>query len=424
MAREVQDLTDYSVAELVDIVVNSEKRYKTFLRIPTEKKGLVFLNLPSSIKQRFSVIMKVSRILKILKYLDEADIVDFLEIFTETKRKKILSEFTARQKKNYEFLLQFEADSAAGLMNLNFMIVETKDVDYDSIKRKLEWYLKRNNNNPPLIVVQEKKRIKGIIPVTNFILSKPDDLVSLIQEVPVVKHHEDYEDVLDEVSSANAQYVIVIDDEDAVLGYIESSNLFRIVEEKSTEELYKFAGVNKEEDIYDSAKIKIKSRYVWLLINLLTAFLAASVIGLFEDTIQKMVLLAVYIPIIAGMGGNAATQTLAVVIRGIAVHEISSQNRIKIIVQEVLAGIANGFIIGVAVALAAWLFNGLALLGVVVFLSMVANLIIAAFFGTITPFILKKLNIDPAVAGTVVVTTATDVFGFFVFLGLAEIILL
>ena len=214
-----------------------------------------------------------------------------------------------------------------------------------------------------------------------------------------------------------------MDEVGSILGIIYSDDILKIIEKKSADNLYGFAGVSEEEDIYDSPLTKVKNRYKWLLINLVTAFLAAAVVSLFQDTISAFVLLAVYMPIVAGMGGNAGTQTLAVVVRGLALKEIELKTAKRAIINEVIAGAINGAINGILVALVAWLWNGSFMLGIIVFIAMIVNLIVAGLFGAVIPLALKAIGKDPASSATVFITTATDVCGFFVFLGLASILL-
>ena len=201
---------------------------------------------------------------------------------------------------------------------------------------------------------------------------------------------------------------------------IYSDDILRIIEKRSLNTLRDFAGVSKEEDVFDSALTKVKNRYKWLIINLGTAFLAASVVGLFQETISAFVLLAVYMPIVAGMGGNAGTQTLAVVVRGLTLKEIVGK---RVVINEMLAGAINGIINGAIVAAVAAFLHKNPMLGLIVCLAMIINLIIAGMFGAIVPLIMKRLGKDPASSATIFITTATDVLGFFAFLGLASIFL-
>jgi magnesium transporter len=173
----------------------------------------------------------------------------------------------------------------------------------------------------------------------------------------------------------------------------------------------------------DKIQTKVKRRYNWLIINLATAFLAAFVVSLFEGTIARLSILAVYMPIVAGQGGNAATQSLAVVVRGLAIGETSWDQTKSVIIKETCTGVINGVITGIIAGLIALLFNGSPMLGVVLTSAMIINLMIAGLFGSLVPFVLKGFKIDPATASTVFVTTATDVFGFLAFLGLGTILL-
>lgn len=208
-----------------------------------------------------------------------------------------------------------------------------------------------------------------------------------------------------------------------VIGVIYSDDIIRLLQKESATRLYDFAGVHDEEDIFDSIQTKVRRRYKWLLINLMTAYLAAGVVSLFSETLSGFVLLAAYMPIIAGMGGNAATQTLAVTIRGIALGEIEFKNSFPAIRNEIGAGFINGSINGLIVAAVAIIWNHSPMLGVITGTSMVVNLVIAGFFGAIIPLFMKKLGKDPATSATIFITTTTDVLGFLTFLGLATLLL-
>ncbi|MCA9486717.1 MAG: magnesium transporter, partial [Nanoarchaeota archaeon] len=339
------------------------------------------------------------------------------------RKEKLYEKLDKELKKKVEFLLQFDQSKAAGLMSLNYVIVG-KNTEPKKLYQKITRCIEENSLPPHVLVRDRENHIIGYIPTKHLILKRPKTLEKYIEKAPIVRHYEDHQKKKKKFKNEEHEIVVITDEHKHILGIVEYHDLLKQLEKDETERIYQFAGVQKEEDILDPPLKKFKSRAFWLILNLFTAFLAAGTIGLFEETISSLVLLAMYMPIIAGMGGNAATQTLAVVIRGIVMHNIDLKRKAKVVLNEVLAGIGNGVINGILVAIVATLWNNMPLLGLVVFLSMVANLIIAAFFGTIIPFILEKLKIDPAVAATVFVTTATDVFGFFIFLGLAQMILL
>jgi magnesium transporter len=244
-----------------------------------------------------------------------------------------------------------------------------------------------------------------------------------VKRVPHIRYDNDEKDVINSFLKHPHDKVVVLDENEDIIGVIHSDDLLALLDKRRSSDLYGLAGVNKEEDATDGLFTKVRFRWLWLIINLGTAFLAASVVGMFEDTISKFTLLAVYMPIVAGMGGNAATQTLAVTVRGIVMQEISLKNSVKYIAREIGAGVINGAINGILVAAVAVFINKNPMLGLVLAIAMVCNLFIAAFAGALIPLIMKKLGKDPATSATIFITTCTDVGGFFVFLSLAQALL-
>lgn len=412
-----------AISIYVDKIINSDEGFKEFKRVPIERQAIVFLDLSQDFQKKFGELLSISEILKMFKFLDPDEITDFLQNLPDEKHKQVSKKLDENLREKVDYLLKFDPNSAAGLMSLDYVIVY-KHSKVDTLYKKLQKTYQRKKTTPIVLVRDKEKHLIGHIPFEHFILHRPHSLENAIEEIPYVYYDEHYDDVIKKFNSTDHKNLVVVDYENHILGVIETNDLLRRIEESTTEDVYGLAGVSKEEDILDSGWSKFKSRYMWLILNLFTAFLAAGIVSLFEETLTKLVLLAVYMPIIAGMGGNAATQTLAVVVRGISTHEIDAKTKLKVLANEIVAGVLNGIVNGLIVAIIAYLWNDMAMLGVVVGLSMVINLFIAGFFGTILPFILDRFKIDPAVAATVFVTTATDVVGFFVFLGLAEILLL
>jgi magnesium transporter len=244
-----------------------------------------------------------------------------------------------------------------------------------------------------------------------------------IKRMPTISYAADHQTVIDTFHTHPHGKIAVLTDDDLVVGIIYSDDVLQLIESQSGQSLYDFAGVSDEENVTDTTRKKVKFRYKWLIINLATAFLAAFTVSQFQATISKYVLLAVYMPIVAGMGGNAATQTLAVVVRGIALRQISIRTAWQTLKNEIGAGFINGLINGLLVALIVILKDRDWKIAIVLALSMVINLVIAAIFGTLVPLVMTKLKKDPASSATIFITTATDVLGFLTFLGLATIIL-
>jgi len=415
--NEIIKISDY-----VDLIINSSEPIEEFFSAPTKKQGKIFIDLPTQIQTKISEVLTTKQILNMFKHLDPDEVTDFLQELPDDKHKNISQKLDENLKEKVKYLLKFDPKSAAGLMSLDYIIVH-KHSNVSILYDKLKTAFRRGKKTPTVLVRDKENHLLGYIPFKHFILNRPENLEDCIEEIPFVYYDEHYDDVVKAVKNSHHKNLVVVDYENHILGIIELNDLLKLIEGEKTEEIYGFAGVRKEEDILDSGWSKFKSRYKWLLLNLLTAFLAAGVVSMFENTLTKLVLLAVYMPVVAGMGGNAATQTLAVVVRGISTHDIDFNKKVKVLFNEVFAGFLNGTLNGIIVALIAWGWNDMPLLGLVVGFSMIINLLIAGFFGSILPFVLERLKIDPAVAATVFVTTATDVVGFFVFLGLAEIIL-
>lgn len=217
--------------------------------------------------------------------------------------------------------------------------------------------------------------------------------------------------------------IAVLNDSNQVMGIIYSDDILRLIQDTESSSLYDFAGISEEETVSDSARSKVKNRHRWLIINLGTAFLASFVVSRFESTLSAFVVLAAYMPIVAGMGGNAATQTLAVLVRGISLKQIELKTAWKTVRNELGAGLINGAIVGSLVACIVFVTTRDARIALVLGSAMIINLSVAALFGTVVPLIMSKLGKDPATSATIFITAGTDIIGFMAFLGLATIVL-
>ena len=229
----------------------------------------------------------------------------------------------------------------------------------------------------------------------------------------------DQEEVAQEFKKYGFLTIPVVDEKNKILGIVTVDDIVDVMEEETTEDIHRLGGVDEEERVDGTLKESIKSRLPWLIVNLVTAILAASVVGIFEGTISKVVTLATFMPIVAGMGGNAGTQSLTIVVRGIALGELTGENAKRVFLKELLVGLTTGIAIGFIIAVLGFIWEGNVIFGIVIGVAMILNMMVATMAGYIVPVILKKLKIDPALASAVFVTTVTDVLGFFFFLGLA-----
>jgi len=388
--------------------------------IPIEKRGFVLLRLSKAVQQKLLNQLNTEEIVNILNYL-APDIIQ--NILDQKKRKSVIIELSSETRKKVEFLLTFNPRTAAGLMSLDYTKVK-KDITFSQISDIIREHEKRTGKFPTILVVDKQDVLIGELPGHVFALRKKKEKINnFIEKVPTINHSKDESRVLRVFKRHPGNKVVVLDDNKKILGVIYSDDVVKLMNKESTRELYVSAGVSEEEGVHDPIYKKVKSRYKWLILNLATAFLAASVVGLFKDTISSFVILAAYMPVVAGMGGNAGTQTLAVVVRGLALKEIELRTAKKVIFNEVIAGGINGVINGVLVALVAFIFNQSLLLGIITGAAIIFNLMIAGFFGAIVPLIMKHFKKDPASSATIFITTATDVLGFFTFLGLASLVL-
>jgi magnesium transporter len=277
-----------------------------------------------------------------------------------------------------------------------------------------------------VFVVDADRRLVGSLPFKDLVVSRPERQVREFMAPAdiFVRPDDDQEEVARLLARYNLPGVPVVDEAGHLLGRITFDDVIDVVKDESTEDILKFGGVPAGEELSAGWRAAVRSRLPWLYVNLLTAFLAGGVVYLFQGTVQRTVVLAVWMPIIAGMGGNAGTQALAVTVRRLALGLIPPHLFVRVVGKEVLVGIVNGVAIGVVVGLIAALMRADARLGLVVFLAMTGNLLVAGFAGGFIPVVLERYGIDPAIASSIFVTTFTDVCGFLLLLGLAGSLLL
>jgi magnesium transporter len=276
-----------------------------------------------------------------------------------------------------------------------------------------------------LYVIDVRRHLVGVVSLRRLLLVAPDTPLKRIMTTDLisVRADMDQEEVARQVASYNLLAIPVVDEENKLVGVITVDDVIDVIKDEATEDVYRLAGVAGDDRVFTSSWDSLRKRLPWLIVNLATAFLAASVVALFSRTIDKVVALAVFMPVVAGMGGNAATQTLTVIVRGIALGELTWGNSRKALFKEATVGIGNGIACGLVGAVVVWLFSGDRVLAGILAMAMVINMFVAAAAGTVIPLALRAMKVDPALASAVFITTLTDVFGFFSFLGLATVML-
>jgi magnesium transporter len=319
-------------------------------------------------------------------------------------------------------LLEYEEQTAGRLMNPNVFALSEDLTAGEAITalqtaRDVEMVFY-------LYVVDERRHLVGVVSLRRLLLVPPETPLKRIMtsDIYSARVDTDQEEVARQVASYNLLAIPVVDAENKLVGSITVDDVIDVIKDEATEDVYRLAGVSRDDGILTPPKESLRRRLPWLLVNLITAFIAASVVGLFSHTIDRVVALAVFMPVVAGMGGNAATQTLAVVVRGIALGELTWSNARHALIKEGLVGLGNGVAIGLVGAVLVWVVTrGDWPLGLILMAAMVINMFVAAIAGTLIPLGLRVLKIDPALASSVFITTFTDVFGFLSFLGLATI---
>ncbi|MBI2991264.1 MAG: magnesium transporter, partial [Deltaproteobacteria bacterium] len=276
-----------------------------------------------------------------------------------------------------------------------------------------------------LYVVEESGRLVGVVPIRNLVLAPQDRTLGemMIAEPIRAEVTMDQEEAARLVSKYELLALPIVDHDGRLAGIITVDDVIDIIDKETTEDMYRMAGLEEEDRVFSPSMLSIRKRLPWTALNLLTAMLAASVVGFFESTIEKAVALAIFMPVVAGMGGNCGIQTLTVVVRGMALGELEFSSAWRAVLKEVTVGITVGCAAGVLVAIVAYLWKGNPVLGLVLASAMIINLFVAALAGTLIPLALKQARLDPALGSGIFVTTFTDVFGFLSFLGLATVFL-
>jgi len=377
-------------------------------------------------EEKYNLLSIHSEIMQktIVHEMSSDELVDLLEAVSEDEARSIMIKMDKEDVAEVKELLTYPAESAGGIMATEFISVKENMTIGDTLA-----YLQKESPEAEtsyyIYVVDENGLLKGVISLRDIVVSSFDIKISDIMNsnamsIPVDMDQEEVGHIFEKYGFLTMP---VVNEATRILGIITADDIMGILSDEHTEDLYRLAGLQEDEKVTGSLKDSVSSRLPWLFVNLVTAIMAAATVSLFEGTIQKVVALATFMPIVAGMGGNAGTQTLTIIIRSIALGEIDARNSRKILLKEFGVGLCTGISIGLAVALLGWFWEKNVVFGVVIGLSMVLNMVAATISGFAVPVVLKKLDIDPALASAVFVTTVTDVLGFFFFLGLATLFL-
>jgi magnesium transporter len=363
---------------------------------------------------------EIARLLQELPSDDAAAIIDHLP---EPLSGPVLELIQKRPGAEVGELLEYEEQTAGRIMNPKVFALSEDMTAGEAIttlqgSRDVEMVFY-------LYVVDVRRHLVGVISLRRLLLVPPSTPLKRIMttDLTSVRTDTDQEEVARLVASYNLLAIPVVDEENKLVGVITVDDVIDVIKDEATEDVYRLAGVAGDDRVFSTANESLRKRVPWLQVNLVTAFLAASVVALFEGRIKDVPALAVFMPVVAGMGGNAATQTLTVIVRGIALGELTWANSRKALFKEALVGLGNGLACGIVGALVVWAWKGNLWLGAILCAAMIINMFVAATAGTLIPLALRALKVDPALASSVFITTLTDVFGFASWLGLGTVFL-
>jgi magnesium transporter len=408
-------------ADLADILaqLEPEDRFRVVRAMPPRLSGGALVEMAEGAhpEETLAALGPV-RAAEIVEGLEDDDAADLLGELEPEAQERILSEIEGRA--DVASLLRYDEETAGGRMTTHLVAVldtETASQALESIRRQAE----EVEDFGQVFVVDDARHLVGTLPLKDLVTSPPDRPVRAFMAAAdiFVTPELDQEEVARIMSRYNLPSVPVVDPAGRLLGRVTFDDAIDVVEAETTEDLLQFGGVPADEQLEAGWGVAVRSRLPWLYVNLLTAFLAGGVVYFFQSTVQRAVALAVWMPIIAGMGGNAGTQALAVTVRRLALGLIQPALFARVVGKEILVGLINGLANGIVVGVIAVLLGEGARLGLVVFLAMTGNLLVAGFAGAFIPVLLERRGVDPAVASSIFVTTFTDVCGFLLLLGLA-----
>lgn len=376
------------------------------------------------LQKRISALYSNERLIDIFKYMTNADVADFLGILSTYRRKEILRYMKTSDSNILKMILSFDEESAGGIMTTEFIALKETLTVRDAIN-KIKQIAPETEIIEYLLITDKFHRLQGIVDLRQILVA--DDkaiLKDLLEEFPFYVYADDDQELAANIITKYDLTILpVVNKNMAILGVITSDDIISVIDQEYSEDILAMSGVSKDEEFDSDFFESFKNRIPWLIINLATAFLASSVVSMFSSTIAAVVALSAAMPIVTGMGGNAGTQTLSIVLTSIARGEMNLIDDWKLIFKEIGLGLLDGAIIGIitGIILAIWFQN--AFLGIIMFFSMILNMIVAGITGFLIPLFLDKIHIDPAVSSAIILTTFTDTCGFFIFLGLATLFL-
>ena len=405
-------LTPPEIRTVIDLLFQQQRAASTLRELP-----------PELLPQIFEAVGD-ERLAQVIARLEHDDMVEFVEWLGEERRESVVALLPETQRTELRQAELYPLSSAGRVMTTRFLALDEEVTAQEAIEA-----IREAGDDAEsilyLYVVDGEERLRGVVPIRRLVAAGPERRCGeLMVQDPVSVHPEaDQEDVAQIVARYNLLAVPVIDEEDRVLGVITVDDVIEVITEEATEDMYHLAGLSDEDRVFSPAHHAIRKRLPWMLLNLCATFLLAWVIGLFERTLEQIVTLAFFMPVVAGMGGNGGIQALTVITRAIALGELEFSSGLRAISKEVSVAIVIGIVTGIVSGTLAFLWQGSPYLGLVLFITMIITMAVAGIMGAAVPLLLEALGQDPAVGSGVFVTTITALFGFFAFLQIGTMLL-
>lgn len=417
----LNSLSIHQLAHCINSLDQGKK--KTFRLLEVQKQQDVIREVNTYSLKRILGNLTNPELLELLEGMASDEASDIIHILPFYKKSYLLRKLKKRESEQISHILTYAQHTVGHLMQKELLKIP-EDFTIGQAIAKIR-HLHRNSKDLHFaFVVDRTNHLKGAVPLEKLIIYPSNTKIQTILEpITAVAVNLDQEEAAHIFKHQDLPALPVINENNQLIGRITADDIVDIVEKEGSEDMYQMAGLSEDEHIFDPPLLSAKKRLFWLTINLATAVFAAMVVALFESTIERVAILAAYIPIVAGMGGNAGTQVVTLMVRSIALKEIEYQDTKRILWKEFIIGILNGVLLGLLIAIVSYWYNQNMMLGVIIAISMVINLIVAGITGTLIPLGLKFFKLDPALASTVFLTTCTDVAGFFVFLSLAQVLL-
>ncbi|MCB0221029.1 MAG: magnesium transporter [Chrysiogenetes bacterium] len=420
----IERMPPADIAELLPNLSGGEQKTLVNLLFNSARAGKVLAELPVEFLPEVLPMVEDRQMATIVGRVPPDDGAYFVEMLPEERRLPVLRLLEPTVRIHIERILGSPEESAGALMTTRIATLHESATCEEGVA-----HLRKIGETVEeifyLYAVDEENHLKGVVPIRKLLLAPGEKLIRdvMITDPVSIREDADQEVAADLVEKYNLMALPVVDETGKLLGTITVDDVLEVIQEEATEDMYRMVGLDEEDRVFSPMMLSLQRRLPWMVLNLATAFLAASVVGAFENTIRSVVVLAAFLPVVAGMGGNVGTQTLTVVTRGIALGELSLSSVMAVMGKQIGIGLCIGASVGLLAAGAGYLWQGNAYLGAVLFLAMCVNLALAGLAGASVPLLLHRFRLDPAMGSGVIVTTVTDVGGFFAFLGLATLFL-